>query len=42
MQKELNINSNKRDEREVKYIKKFSNKMKILKFRYKIIINKNQ
>ena len=32
MQKELNINSNKRDEREVKYIKKFSNKMKILKF----------
>lgn len=32
MQKELNINSNKRDEREVKYIKKFSNKMKVLKF----------
>ena len=32
MQKELNINSSKRDEREVKYIKKFSNKMKILKF----------
>ena len=32
MQKELNANSNRRDEREVKYIKKFSNKMKILKF----------
>lgn len=32
MQKELNINSSKRDKREVKYIKKFSNKMKALKF----------
>ena len=32
MQKELSIKNNKRDEREVKYIKKFSNKMKILKF----------
>ena len=32
MQKELNINNQKRDVREVKYIKKFSNKMKMLKF----------
>ncbi len=31
MQKELKINSEKRDEREVKYIKKFSKKMRILK-----------
>ena len=31
MQKELNIDNMKREEREVKYIKKFSNKMKILK-----------
>ncbi len=32
MKKELNLKTNKRDEREVKYIKKFSNKMKVLKF----------
>ena len=31
MQKELKISDQKRDRREVKYIKKFSNKMKILK-----------
>ena len=31
MQKELNIHNMKREEREVKYIKKFSDKMKILK-----------
>ena len=32
MKKELSVKNNKRDEKEVKYIKKFSNKMKILKF----------
>lgn len=32
MQKELKVNTTKRDEREVKYMKKFSNKMKLLKF----------
>ena len=32
MQKELNINSNKRDEREVKYIKKLSMSIEVLKF----------
>jgi hypothetical protein len=32
MQKEIKVNTPKRDEREVKYIKKFSNKMKTLKF----------
>ena len=32
MKKEIKLNINKRDEREVKYIKKFSNKMKRLKF----------
>ena len=31
MQKELKMSDPKRDRREVKYIKKFSNKMKILK-----------
>ncbi len=32
MKKEINVSSNKRDEREVKYIKKFSSKMKVLRF----------
>ena len=32
MQKELKVNTTKRDEREVKYMKKFSSKMKLLKF----------
>ena len=32
MQKELKVNTTKRDEREVKYMKKFSGKMKLLKF----------
>lgn len=32
MQKELKLNTTKRDEREVKYMKKFSSKMKFLKF----------
>lgn len=32
MQKEFEIKNNKRDSREVKYIKKYSNKMKLLKF----------
>ena len=32
MKKEININTTKRDNREVKYIKKFSNRMKVLKF----------
>jgi len=32
MQKELKANTTKRDEREVKYMKKFSSKMKLLKF----------
>jgi hypothetical protein len=32
MQKEIKVNIPERDEREVKYIKKFSNKMKTLKF----------
>ncbi len=31
MQKEFNVKNSKRDEREVKYIKKFSHKMKLLK-----------
>ena len=31
MKKDLKVNSSKRDDREVKYIKKYSNKMKILK-----------
>ena len=31
MKKELEINTNQRDKREVKYIKKFSNKLRILK-----------
>lgn len=32
MQKDLNIDSSKRDNREVKYIKKYNEKLKILKF----------
>lgn len=32
MQKELNVNTEKRDAREVTYMKKFSSKMKVLKF----------
>ena len=38
MQKELKISDQKRDRREVKYIKKFSNKMKILKIILLIIL----
>lgn len=38
MRKELDIKTDKRDGREVKYIKKFSNKMKILKFILLILI----
>lgn len=38
MQKELTTNTNKRDNREVKYIKKYSHKMKILKCILLIII----
>ncbi len=32
MQKELKVNTEKRDEREVRYMKKFSSKMRLLKF----------
>ncbi len=38
MQKELDVKNSKRDEREVKYIKKFSNKMKILKLILLVLI----
>lgn len=38
MQKELDVKNHKRDEREVKYIKKFSNKMKTLKFILLVLI----
>ncbi len=38
MQKELSLKTNKRDGREVKYIKKFSNKMKVLKFILLVLI----
>lgn len=38
MQKEIKVNATKRDDREVKYIKKYSNKLKILKYALLIII----
>lgn len=38
MQKDLNINSSKRDNREVKYIKKYSEKLRILKLIIIIIL----
>lgn len=38
MKKELEINTTKRDKREVKYIKKFSNKLKILKMIVLVIL----
>lgn len=38
MQREIKLNGNMRDKREVKYIKKYSNKMKILKFILLIIL----
>ena len=38
MKKELEINTTKRDKREIKYIKKFSNKLKILKIILLVIL----
>jgi hypothetical protein len=38
MQKEIKVNTPKRDEREIKYIKKFSNKMKTLKIILLVLI----
>ena len=38
MQKEIKINTNKRDTREIKYIKKFNNRLKILKMILAIIL----